>query len=66
MLVEHYANGDKLADIAAELARSMNGVACRVAIKGLNRPQPQRKTVPEWHVKGNDFVGFEAACLGRG
>ena len=62
-LFELYTYGDSLADIAAELGRTHAGVACRIQIKGLSRPRPKQKRMPLWHLKSNNFIGSETACL---
>jgi len=63
-LVELYNGGKPLADIAAELGRTVPGIACRLRTKGLSRPRPSQKKMPRWESLGNNLIGSETS--GRG
>ncbi len=75
-LVELYNRGDPLADIAADLSRTVPGVACRLRTKGLSRPRPSQKKMPRWEILGNNFRGSHSSgrapfqsstgCMSRG
>jgi DNA invertase Pin-like site-specific DNA recombinase/ribosomal protein L29 len=63
--MKQYYHGDTLDDIAIAVGRSPSAVGCRVQVKNLQRPRPQRRMIPAWQVEENNLIVSDASCRGK-